>query len=110
MSFDPQPVGVAAKGAGKGGAASDRGKGWDPRWVDPLSIEFSQPGINPNKFSDGRSVEDLIVALETGATRPEDVPWIRVFERHDGTLPGARRCAEKPDRLDRSDSSLPRAW
>ena len=85
-NFDPQAMRVAAKGAGKGDHVSRRGKGLDIRDVDPSSIEFSQYGINPIRFADGRLVQDLIADLETGVTQPMDVPLIRVFERRDGTL------------------------
>lgn len=85
-SFGLRSMSVPAKGFGKGDEGGRRyGKGVAIQYVDPLSIEFSQSGINPIRFSDGRRVNDLIEALRAGATQPEDVPRMLVHERRVGT-------------------------
>jgi hypothetical protein len=45
--------------------------------IDVDRILFTQPFIS-NTFKDGRPLADLVRALRTGETRPEQVPRIRV--------------------------------
>ena len=52
--------------------------------IDPATVRFSQSSISRN-FSAGGSVDDLATSLRSRATKPGDVPSIRLVER-DGQL------------------------
>ena len=52
--------------------------------LDPNDIYYTQDSIG-RKFSDGRSVDDMITGLKNGSITADDVPAIRVFEQ-DGKI------------------------
>ncbi|KZL12451.1 DUF6862 domain-containing protein [Pseudovibrio sp. Ad26] len=47
--------------------------------LNPSSVRFTQNSIGA-KFSDGRSVDDLIIGLRNGSVDPSSLPPIRTFE------------------------------
>ena len=54
------------------------------KFRSPGSINFTQSSIK-GTFKDGRSVDDLIAGLKSGAIKPDSLPPIRIF-RKDGKI------------------------
>src|SRR5438309_1499176 len=55
---------------------------WRPKMatIDPWEVRFSHESINA-RFSDGRTIDELVLALRTGLVSSEDVAPIRLVER-----------------------------
>ena len=48
--------------------------------IDPREVRFSHDSINA-RFSDGRTIEELVIALRAGLISAEDVTPIRLVRR-----------------------------
>lgn len=116
-------VALIGKGLGKGkaalGALAGRllGKQSSIKTIDPTAVRFSQSSISRN-FSAGGSIEDLAGNLRSGATKPNDIPAIRLVEREgqfftldNRRLEAFRRAGVKvPYRMATPEEASREAW